>query len=437
MPLASATGAAEIAPVLLSLLVILLGAKLGGELFTRLKQPAVLGELLIGMVLGNLSLVGLGQLEFLRHQETLNVLAEIGIILLLFEIGLDTTPRQMLQVGPSALMVALIGVVLPAILGYGGARLFFPEESKYAHLFVGAILCATSVGITARVLQDLGKTRTPEAKVIIGAAVIDDVLGLIVLAIVSGMIVAAGEGRSLGAGPVAWIAGKAVLFVVLAAALGLWLSKGAFKVASRLRSQGLLLAVSVSFCFLLAYLSHQAGLATIVGAFTAGMIVKNVHFEQVASRERRSLSELLHPLLGLLLPVFFVLMGLKVDLRAFAQEGVALFAVALCAAALIGKLACGVGVLGRGIDRLTVGLGMVPRGEVGLIFASVGMTLVLDGRPVVSPALYSGVVIMVMVTTLLTPPLLKWRLGRRAPPSDQELAPDAGELPESASARVR
>ncbi len=424
-PIASAAGGGDVAPVLLGLLVILVGAKIGGEVFARLKQPAVLGELLVGIFLGNLWILGLGDPSFLRNQGTLDVLAEIGIILLLFEIGLETTPRQMLQVGPSALLVALIGVILPAILGYFGARYFFPEESTYAHLFVGAILCATSVGITARVLQELGKTKTPEAKVVIGAAVIDDVLGLIVLAVVSGMIVAAGQGRTLGAGPVAWIAGKAVLFIVLSTAAGLWLSKGAFRVATRLRSQGLLLTISLSFCFLLAYLSHLVGLATIIGAFTAGMILKNVHFDQLATRERHSLSELLHPLLGLLLPVFFVLMGLKVDLRAFAQEGVALFAAVLCVAALLGKLACGLGVLGRGIDRLTVGIGMVPRGEVGLIFAGVGMTLFLHGSPVVTPAIFSGVVIMVLVTTLITPPLLKWRLGRVSPPPDEELAPDA------------
>jgi Kef-type K+ transport system membrane component KefB len=423
MMLASAAGDADVAPVLLALLVILVAAKLSGELFERLKQPAVLGELLVGIVLGNLALVGVENLEFLRSQKTLEVLAELGIILLLFEIGLDTTPRQMLQVGPSALLVALIGVVVPSLLGFAGARYFFPRESTYAHLFVGAILCATSVGITARVLQDLGKTRTPEAKVVIGAAVIDDVLGLIVLAIVSGMILAAGSGRELGAGPIAWIAGKAILFIILSTAAGLALSRGAFRLAGRLRSRGVLLVTSLSFCFLLAYLSNVAGLATIVGAFTAGMIVRNVHFDRLAAREGKSLVELLHPLLQLLLPVFFVSMGFKVDLRAFGQEGVALFSVVLTAAALVGKLVCGVGVLGRGIDRLTVGVGMVPRGEVGLIFAGVGMTLVLNGHPVVNAAIFSGVVIMVMVTTLVTPPLLKWRLGRKTPPSEPEPAP--------------
>jgi Na+:H+ antiporter len=181
--------------------------------------------------------------------------------------------------------------------------------------------------------------------------------------------------------------------------------------ATRLKSRGLLLPLSLSFCFLLSYLSVLAGLAPIVGAFTAGLILENVHYEELATRERKQLEDLLHPISSLLLPVFFVLMGLKVDLRAFLDVSVLAFAGVLTLCAIVGKLACGAGVLVRGINRVAVGCGMIPRGEVGLIFAGIGLTLVINGHPVVNAAIYSGVVIMVMVTTLITPVLLKWQLG--------------------------
>lgn len=405
------SGSTQVANVLLGLAVILLAAKAGGELFERLKQPAVLGELAVGVVIGNLHLAGVTGLDFLRGEHVLDVLAEIGIILLLFEIGIESTVPQMLRVGWSALLVAVIGVVVPSILGYGTAHFFFPAESGYAHLFVGIILCATSVGITARVLQDLRKTKTPEAKVILSAAVIDDVLGLIVLATVSGMIAASNAGTFMGMGAIAWISGKALLFLVASILIGRWLAPRIFSMATRLKSRGLLLPLSLSFCFLLSYLSVLAGLAPIVGAFTAGLILENVHYEELATRERKQLEDLLHPISSLLLPVFFVLMGLKVDIRAFLDVGVLAFAGVLTICAIIGKLACGAGVLVRGINRVAVGCGMIPRGEVGLIFAGIGLTLAINGHPVVSPAIYSGVVIIVMVTTLITPVLLKWQLG--------------------------
>ncbi len=404
--------------VLLGLTVILVGAKLGGELFERLKQPAVLGELLMGVLIGNLHLAGFTALDFLRGEKVLDVLAEIGIIIMLFEIGVESTVPQMLRVGPSALVVAIIGVVAPAALGYGTARVFLGAESGYAHLFVGAILCATSVGITARVLKDVRRMKTQEAKVILGAAVIDDVLGLIVLATVSGMITAAGAGQTLGVGAVAWIAGKALAFLVVSIVIGLWLAPRMFRVARRLRTRGLLLPLSLSFCFLLAYLSERAGLAPIVGAFTAGLILEDIHYEELATRERRSMHDVLEPLVSLLLPIFFVQMGLKVDLRAFADTSVLAFAGVLTAAAIVGKLACAGGVLGGGVDRVGIAFGMIPRGEVGLIFAGIGTTLVLGGKAVVTPAIYSGVVIMVVLTTLATPPLLKWRFEKL--PADPE-----------------
>ena len=405
----------EFAPVLLGLAVILVAAKLGGALFERLHQPGVLGELVIGVAIGNLHHFGLVELSFLRDQPVLDVLAEIGIILLLFEVGIEWTVPQMLRVGWAALLVAVVGVLVPGVLGIGAAKLFLPAESGYSHLFVGAILCATSVGVTARVLQDLGKTGTPEAKVILGAAVMDDVLGLVVLATVSAMIQAAARGTSIGAGAVLVIVGQATVFLAGAIVVGRWIAPRMFRVAARLGPRGVLLPLSLSFCFLLAYLSHLAGLAPIVGAFTAGLILDAVDFEHLAAQEERSLDQLLHPITSVFLPVFFLLMGLKVDLRVFGEPDVLWFAALLTLAAVIGKLACAAAVRDRGTDRWIVALGMIPRGEVGLIFAGIGLTLSIGGRPVVSAAAYSGVVIMVMVTTLVTPVFLKWRFaaGRR------------------------
>ncbi|HEV8613810.1 MAG TPA: cation:proton antiporter, partial [Gemmatimonadales bacterium] len=229
-----APGASELAPVLLGLAVILIAAKLGGLFFERLQQSAVLGELLVGVLIGNLHHFGLVEFSFLRDQPVLDVLAELGIILLLFEVGIEWTVPQMLRVGWSALLVASVGVLVPAILGFGTASLFFAAESRYTHLFVGAMLCATSVGITARVLQDLGKTGSPEARLILGAAVLDDVLGLVVLATVSAMIQAVAGGASITLPAILLIVGKAMLFLVGAIVAGRWLAPRMFRVATGL-----------------------------------------------------------------------------------------------------------------------------------------------------------------------------------------------------------
>jgi Kef-type K+ transport system membrane component KefB len=409
MLVAASTPAVDTAQVLLGLTITLVAAKLGGALFDRLNQSPVLGELLAGVVIGNMHYLGLVDVALLREQPVLELLAEIGIVLLLFEVGIEWTVPEMMRVGSSALSVAVVGIVAPVILGMGTARLFFSEDSSFTHLFVGTILCATSVGITARVLQDLGKGQTPEAKVILGAAVIDDVLGLVVLATVSGWIEAVAAGASVGALGVALIVGKAAMFLAGAIVIGRWTAPRMFRAAARLRGRGVLLPLSLSFCFLLAYLSHVAGLAPIVGAFTAGLILEAVDFEHLATQERRSLQDLLNPITSLFLPVFFLLMGLRVDLRVFAEPGVLAFASTLTLAAIAGKLACAAAVLRPDTDRLAVAFGMIPRGEVGLIFAGIGLTLSIGGRPVVSTAIYSGAVIMVLATTLVTPPLLKWR----------------------------
>lgn len=411
--LAAGTGHAEQAAILAALAVVLVGAKLFGALVERLGQPSVLGELLFGVVLGNLALVGGPSLAGLEASETFAVLAELGAILLLFEVGLESTPRDMMAVGVPATVVAVVGVVAPMALGYGVDLAFNPAGSWMAHAFVGAMLAATSVGITARVLQEAKASRTSSARIILGAAVIDDVLGLVVLAIISGVIRAADEGTTLEPAGIALIVGKALAFLVGAIAVGSLVSPIAFRRALGLRSSGIVLALSLGLCFGLSWLALLAGLAPIVGAFAAGLVLEDVHFEGLVKRGETPLHESLHALTGLLVPVFFVRMGMLVHVENFASAGVIGFAVVLTAAAMVGKWTCGL-VVPKGISGLSVGVGMMPRGEVGLIFAGIGAALTLSGAPVVSPQTYAAAVFMVVATTIATPPLLLWSLRRDA-----------------------
>jgi Kef-type K+ transport system membrane component KefB len=360
-------------------------------------------------VLGNLPLLGGPDASALQHSETFAVLAELGAILLLFQVGLESTPRQMLAVGGRASAVALVGVVTPMLLGFGVGRLLKPQESWMLHAFLGAMLAATSVGITARVLKDAGALRTPFARIILGAAVIDDVLGLLVLAVIAGVIRAASTGMPLGLAAVGAIVVKAFVFLVGALVIGSLLSPRLFRTALQLRSVGVVQALSLSLCFILAYAAGRAGLAPIVGAFAAGLVLEELHFEGLVKRGERPLHESLEPLLALLVPVFFVRMGMLVDVRSFASASILGFAALLTGAAIAGKLACGLAVPG-GVSRLAVGLGMMPRGEVGLIFAGIGAGLLLDGRPVVDAGSYAAAVFMVVVTTMATPPLLLWSM---------------------------
>ena len=401
-----------VVPVLLGLVLILAAAKLGGEIFERIGQPAVLGELLFGIVLGNLALAGYGGLGFLATDPGLEILAQLGVILLLFQVGLESNIREMLSVGWSSLLVAVLGVIAPFLLGWGVSAWLLPGEETLAHLFIGATLSATSVGITARVLKDLGKIATRESKVILGAAVIDDVLGLVILSVVAGTIGAANTGGSLATLDALGIVAKAIVFLVGAILAGGWLSRRVFRLASTLQIQGLLLALSLAACFLLAYLADRIGLATIVGAFAAGLILDGVQYRDLGERTKHTIEELIVPIAGFLVPVFFVLMGVRVDLASFGHAGVLGFAALLSLAAILGKMICAAGVLERGLDRLSVAVGMVPRGEVGLIFAGLGAQLTLHGRRVITPPVFAAVVVMVIVTTLITPPALKISLGR-------------------------
>jgi Kef-type K+ transport system membrane component KefB len=427
-----------VTPVLLGISIILLAAKFGGDLMVRVRQPAVLGELLVGVLLGNLLLVGFHGLEFLRPAgvdgagtghpvngslaaTTLDMLARIGVILLLFEVGLESNLHEMRKVGLSAFLVAVLGVVVPMGLGWLTSRWLLPDSSWHVHLFIGATLCATSVGITARVLKDLGKTDTAESKIILGAAVIDDVLGLVVLAVVSA-IIQQGTASPLD---VVLIIGKALGFLVGAVVIGEWLSPRLFGVAAKLRVHGMLVVTGLVFCFALSWTASLMGLAPIVGAFAAGLILDRKHYEVLQGSDKRSLEDWVLPITTLLVPIFFVMMGFQVDLRSFLDPSVLLLAAGITVAAVIGKQACSFGVVGRGLDRLSVGIGMIPRGEVGLIFAAIGQGLMSAGMPLIDPPVFSAIVVMVMVTTLVTPPLLSWSLRRRRPHAQRAVGDSA------------
>ncbi len=394
--------------ILLELMVILLAAKLGGDLFERFHQPAVLGELVIGMLIGNLQLVGIDLFATFQHDLTLEILAELGVIILLFEVGLESTVKDMMKVGVTSFMVAVFGVIAPFFLGWGVAIWFLPEAETLVHLFIGATLKATSVGITARVLKDIEKIQTKEEKIILGAAVIDDILGLIILAVVTGIISAANQGgASIESFDIFIIVAKAVLFIVGAVVLGSYVLPHFFNLAFKLKVKGVFLSICLFICFALAYIAGKIDLAPIVGAFAAGLILEDVHFTKFRERGEHTIEELIEPLAVFLVPIFFVRMGMMVDLTTFAKVEILGFATVLTLAAILGKQVCSLAIFDKSVNKFAIGLGMIPRGEVGLIFAGIGAKLVLDGQDVISPATYSAVVIMVIVTTLVTPPALK------------------------------
>ena len=403
--------------LLIGIAVMLLVAKVGAEILERFHQPGVLGELLGGIMLGNLSLIGFYRAEILRTDVVIAALAQIGVILLLFEVGLESNLAEMLEVGWSSLLVAVAGVVAPFFLGWGVSAYFLPNESRLVHIFIASVLCATSVGITARVLKDLGKLSLRESRIILGAAVIDDVIGLLILALVVGAVSAAATGTSLSVVQVLWLGAKTAAFFLSAFAIGHYAVPPIFRGAGKLESRGVLLVLSISFCFWLSWLATRVELATIVGAFAAGLVLDEAHFKSFKDRGEHDLKELLEPVTTVLVPIFFVLMGIKVDLRVFARPQLLGFALALTAAAIVGKQVCSFAVAERGLNRLAIGLGMIPRGEVGLIVAGIGATLTLPNasgvnEPVVNTATFGAVVIMVIITTLVTPPLLKSALAR-------------------------
>jgi Kef-type K+ transport system membrane component KefB len=445
--------------ILIQLAVVIVAATIGRWAAAAAGQPSVLGELLIGVLIGNVGVAlgaplfvlvmqlgaaaplfaeiwstglsireaaasvfspaelapgGIGErlVELLTGPRaaglvvlafSLWLFSNLGVILLLFMVGLETTVSDMLQVGPRALAVAVVGIVAPFLLGYGASALLMREAPASVHLFVGATLCATSVGITARVFKDLGKLQTPEAKVILGAAVIDDVLGLVILAIVVGIVVTGGVQLR----EVIRITVLAAAFLGVVIVLGERLVKRMIPFAAALDRHHVNLLFPLALCFTLSWLANQIELATIVGAFAAGLILNDEQFAQHGGAPG-GLEEIVRPLEAIFAPIFFVLMGMQVDLASFLSLETVGIALALIVAGVVGKAVSGLAA-GPDADHLTVGVGMIPRGEVGLIFASIG-----KGLGVVDAGLFSAVVLMVIVTTLLAPLLLKWSLARQA-----------------------
>jgi len=371
---------------LLGLVLVWLAAKLAGEGMERIGQAAVLGELLAGVVIGP------GVLGLVHESEALHALAELGVLVLLFEVGLESDLHDLLRAGLQATLVALVGVVVPFAVGYG--IMYALGYPQLLAIFVGATFTATSVGITARVLADLGRLQDAAAKVVLGAAVVDDILGLIILAVVTGIAQTGG----VSFGSVAMLSAKAVVFLAVAILVGLRLAPTLIRWVGGLKARGTLIVYSVVFAVGLAVIADLIGLATIIGAFAAGLVL--------ATTERREhIEERLKPVADLLVPVFFVTVGMKVQpamLSPFGDDAQFGLALLLTLVAVASKLAAGLAVYQRGVRRWPVAVGMVPRGEVGLIFAGAGLA-----AGVIADDLYSVLVVVVMLTTFVAPPWLK------------------------------
>lgn len=442
-----------IAPVILGVTGILFMALVGRFSARRLGLPSVLGELTMGIIVGNIAYFvhldlftvlregpaifdtvqnllhgesvdvaaahALGESnsthvmrilqgpygnEMLQVAHTVDVFSRYGVIFLLFMVGLDTSLDEMRRVGAESVRVAVIGVALPFLLGFLSSRLLLPEIPLHTSLFLGATLGATSVGISVRVLEELKLTHTSTAHVILGAAVFDDILGLVMLAIVSGIVVSGGVDPL----QMSVVILLAALFLGGALYLGPYFLRLVIRVFQHLDLIEAKMFVSYLFVMVLAWLASISGLATIIGAFTAGVILHDAYFVYWGRKEDHAytIKDLIMPLEVILVPIFFVLMGIQVKLEAFWDWRVIVLAIGLLASAILGKLFCGLGAR-RDENRLAIGAGMLPRGEVGLIFAVIG-----KGLHVIDDALFSAVVLMVILTTLLSPPLLKYSLRR-------------------------
>lgn len=401
-----------LAPMLALLALLWFAAKVGGELAVRLRMPSVAGELVAGLLLGALPRF-LPAFPHLGADPALDLLGSLGVVVLMFAVGLESTLPQMMRVGAPALRVAVLGVVLPMAAGLAGARLLLPPGTPFlVDLFAGACLCATSIGISAQVLKERGAARSEEGRVIVGAAVVDDVLGLLVLTGVSGAVEAAAGAGAFPWGRLGRELALALAFLAAALGLGRFATPHLFRLANRFRSQQVLLPSALGFAFLLAWLGSLAGLAPIVGAYAAGLILEPAHVKSLQERELKRLEDLVQPLVVSLSPLFFVLMGARVDLAVLAEPRTLLFACVLAGLGLLGKLAAGFAA-GRGLRPWVVGWGMVPRGEVGLIFVAAGGSLVLGGAPLLSPPVQAAIIGAILLTTLAGPLGLDRVLARR------------------------
>ncbi|MEO0517443.1 MAG: cation:proton antiporter [Cyanobacteria bacterium P01_A01_bin.116] len=435
-PLLAATPESEygswvLAGVLLTLVVIYAASKLGGELSKRLNLPPVLGELVGGVVVGVSALhllvfpetgataegsaimdllSALGGLDaaavthiFESQSEVVSVLAELGVIVLLFEIGLESDLRELTKVGSQAALVAVVGVAAPFVLGTAGLVMLFHSPVIPA-IFAGAALTATSIGITSKVLSELGHLKSTEGQIIVGAAVIDDVLGIIVLAVVASLA-KTGEVDLLN---VVYLIVSASGFLLGSIFLGKFFNRSFEAIADKLQTRGALLIPAITFAFVMAFLANVIHLEAILGAFAAGLVLDETD-------KRKELDHQVMPIADLLVPIFFVTVGAKADLGVLNpavpdnRAGLAIAAF-LIAVAIIGKLITGWAVFGKpGINRLAIGVGMIPRGEVGLVFAGIGSASGVLDKP-----LEAAIIMMVILTTFLAPPLLQMVLNEPA-----------------------
>jgi Kef-type K+ transport system membrane component KefB len=418
-----------LAGVILSLIVIHSASKVGGEICIRFNLPPVLGELLGGTVVGisvlrllvfpsgdvgaeSSNLIWLLQqtagLEpiaatevFEKQAEAISVLAELGVIVLLFEVGLESSLSELLKVGWQALTVAVVGVVAPFIGGLLGMLYIF-HVAPITAIFAAAALTATSIGITAKVLSQIGKISTPEGQIIIGAAILDDILGLIVLAVVAGL----GKTGTIEPLAIGNLVVSATAFLVGAIVVGRWLTPFLIRIVDSLQTRGQLLVVSLMFAFVLAYIATAIHLEGILGSFAAGLVLAE-------TEKKEGIIQDITPLADFFVPIFFVVVGARTNLAVLNpfdpdnREGL-LIALFLVLVAVVGKGITGLVVMGKpGINRLAIGAGMIPRGEVGLIFVSVGAA-----GGLLPAATQAGVVVMVIVTTFIAPPLLRFAFDR-------------------------
>lgn len=427
---ATAPGGEAAAAAFLWLAVLLMLAKVSG-LIEKIGQAAVLGELLMGVLIGNLYLLGIDVVEPAKSNEIIVFLAELGVVILLFQIGLESDIGAMRKVGVPALLVAIIGVAVPFALGtYVIGPWLLPGLSGNSYLFLGATLTATSVGITARVFRDLNVLHSNEAQIVLGAAVIDDVLGLIILAVVSA-IATTGEVGMLDIGGITL---KALAFLISAIVVGQRIAPLASHWLSKVHTgTGMKFSILISFCLVFAWLAHLIGLAPIIGAFAAGLVLDNVQFRDfaepqliadirqaasdaesdtakrvratLAQHERHNLEALIEPVGHFFVPLFFIFTGMQVKLDVFFSLHVLALGAGITAIALAGKIVAG---LAAGpVNKWIVGFGMAPRGEVGLIFAVTGKSI-----GVVTDEIFSVIVAVVILTTLITPPVLTLLIRR-------------------------
>lgn len=420
--------------VLLSLVVIYLASKLGAEVAQRLDFPPVLGELLAGVVVGvsalhlivfpegNLSAtdsVLMTIIQWLNHlsptaltsifesqSEVVSVLAELGVIILLFEIGLESDIRQLKEVGIQATIVACVGVAVPFGLGTVGLMTIF-HVAAIPSIFAGAALTATSIGITSKVLSELGQLKSKEGQIIVGAAVIDDVLGIIVLAVVASLA----KTGEIDVWNVVYLIVSATAFLLGSILLGGIFNKTFESIVERLKTRGNIVIPAFIFAFFMAFLGNAIHLEAILGAFAAGLVLDETD-------ARDELDELVKPIADLFVPIFFVTVGARADLGVLnpvipANQAGLIIAIFLIAIAIFGKIVTGWAVFGQpGINRLAIGVGMIPRGEVGLVFAGIGSASGVLDKP-----LEVSIIIMVIITTFLSPPFLRIAFGKDSTPA--------------------